>query len=61
MVEKKMFSGIITFWENAGTFFAEYQTELKRFSGSGESPYLAVRRLLSQLCAEGVIPWGGES
>jgi hypothetical protein len=60
MVENKMFSGTITFWESGGTWFAEHETELKRFSGAGESIRLATRRLLSQLMAEGILPWEGD-
>jgi hypothetical protein len=56
MVENKFFSGTITIWRNGGTWFAEYEAEPKRYSGAGESIKLAVRRLLSQLTAEGILP-----
>jgi hypothetical protein len=60
MVENKFFSGNITIWESGGTWFAEHETELKRYSGAGESIKVATRRLLSQLMAEGILPWEGD-
>jgi hypothetical protein len=57
MVENKFFSGNITIWESGGTWFAEHETEFQRYSGAGETIKLATRRLLSQLMANGVLPW----
>lgn len=67
MVENLLWEGKISMWESGGTVFAEtekYSPDsscVRRLSGGGESPALAMKRLVSQLQAEGVIPWGGES